>query len=90
MAVRNLPITKTREQLSMLHAELSRDPELTIAVTNRGQPVLALLNWDLYESIVETLEILSDEDLMANLRRSIREIKEGKLIAFEEAAIEED
>ncbi len=86
MAVKNMPITKTREQLTSLHLELSRDPELTIAVTNRGRPVLALLNWDLYESIVETLEILGDEDLMGKLKRSIREVAAGKLVPFDEVA----
>jgi antitoxin YefM len=40
--------------------------------------VLAILPWELYESIVETLEILGDEEQMAELRQSIQEAAEGK------------
>jgi len=33
----------------------------------------------------ETLEILSDQNLMADLRQSIKEMEEGKTIPWEEA-----
>jgi hypothetical protein len=39
--------------------------------------------WDRYESLVETLEIMGDENLMAALRKGIREIDEGKTIPWE-------
>lgn len=39
--------------------------------------------WDRYESLVETLEIMGDEDLMAALRKGIREVDEGKTIPWE-------
>ena len=32
----------------------------------------------MYEAIAETFEILEDEELMGQLRRSIREAKEGR------------
>lgn len=38
----------------------------------------------LYESIIETLEIMGDEDLMASLRQSIQEREEGKTIPWEQ------
>jgi hypothetical protein len=41
------------------------------------------MSWDVYESLVETLEIMGDKDLMADLRRSIREVREGKTIPWE-------
>ncbi len=49
-----------------------------IKVTRHNKPVLAILPWELYESIVETLEILGDEELMADLRQSIQDAAEGK------------
>lgn len=36
----------------------------------------------IYESTIETLEIMGDEDLMASLRQSIQEMKEGKTIPW--------
>jgi hypothetical protein len=38
--------------------------------------------WELYQSIAETLEIMGDEDLMAALRKSIKEAEEGKIIPW--------
>ena len=45
---------------------------------------MAIMAWELFETIQETLEILSDEELMAALRRSIRQADEGKTIPFDE------
>ena len=56
-----------------------------MAVTRRGKPVLAVMPWELYEAIVETLEVMGDEDLMAALRQSIKEANEGKVIPWEQA-----
>ncbi len=38
-----------------------------------------------YESLVETLEILGDEELMVALRQSIQEAESGKGIPWEQA-----
>ena len=54
-------------------------------MTRRGEPVLAILPWELYESIVETLEILSDEEMMAALRQSIKEASEGQTVSWDRA-----
>ena len=40
--------------------------------------------WDLYESIVETLEILGDQDLMSALRQGIKDIEEGTTYSMDE------
>jgi len=41
------------------------------------------LKWDTYESIRETLEILSDEDLSKNLAIGIQQIHQNKLVDFD-------
>ena len=78
---RTLPIIEARNRLTKLPEELERKPETgAIAITRRGKPVLAVMSWDLYESITEIMEILADENLMRAIRRGLREIEEGKLI----------
>jgi antitoxin YefM len=77
-----LPIIKARDKLTSFPEELKREPG-AITVTRHGKPVLAILPWNLYESIVETLEILSDPDLMAQLRQGIKEADEGRTIPWE-------
>ncbi len=42
------------------------------------------MTWEDYEAILETMEVLSDEDAMDQLRHSIREVKEGKPVPWEE------
>jgi PHD/YefM family antitoxin component YafN of YafNO toxin-antitoxin module len=54
-----------------------------VTVTRRGEPVLAILPWELYETLEETLEILGDEDLMTELRRSLREAEAGETVPWE-------
>jgi len=83
---KELSITEARHKLTGLPKEFSREAEPdAVAVTRRGKPVLAILPWDLYESLVESLEIMGDEGLMAALHQSIKEIREGKTYSMEEA-----
>lgn len=82
--MKELPMTEAREELTALPDKLSHSHE-TVTVTRRGKPVLAILPWEEYEALTETLEIMTDERLMADLRRSIREAKAGKLIPWERA-----
>ncbi len=75
-----MTLTAARTQFTSLPRRLSgRD---TLAVTRRGRPVLAVLPWELYESIVETLEILGDRDLMRALRKGIAEADAGRLVPW--------
>ena len=79
-----LPITRAREALTGLPEKLQKKPA-TVAVTRRGEPVLAILSWELYESLQETLEILADEDMMNALRQGLKEIEAGEGIPWDEA-----
>lgn len=79
-----IPIINARDRLSSLPEELEQDPQ-AVTVTRHGEPVLAILPWNLYESIVETLEILGDQDLTAALRQAIKEADQGQIISWEQA-----
>ena len=79
--VSTMTITETRKRITSL--ENTMDYDETISITNHGKEVFALLRWDTYECIQETLEILSDETLSKNLALGIQQIKENKLIDFD-------
>ena len=81
--MKDIPITEARHELTSLPERLAAKPG-AVAVTRRGKPVLAIMPWELYESIVETLEIMGDKDLMAAVRQGIKEIEEGKTIPWEQ------
>lgn len=80
--IKDIPITEARHELTSLPERLAKDPG-AVPVTRRGKPVLAIMPWDFYESIIETLEIMGDKKLMAALRQGIKEMQEGKGIPWE-------
>lgn len=82
--VKDMPITAARQELTELPDRLAREPG-AIAVTRRGAPVLAIMPWELYESLAETLDILGDQQLMTVLRQGIKEVEAGKGIPWEQA-----
>ena len=78
-----LPITEARARLTQIANDLvdSRD---TVTVTNRGKPMMILIGYEMYESIMESLEIMSDPELMAQLRQSLQEARRGDVIGIDE------
>lgn len=80
--VKQMSISETRRKITSLENELSYDD--TISVTNHGKEVFALLRWDTYESIVETLEIISDEEAFTELKVGIAQIAKNQLVEFDE------
>ncbi len=78
-----IPIEEVRDQFASLPERFSRDPDLTVQVTRDGMPVMAVFSWEMYESIIETMEIMADPDLMAALRQSANDIAQGKMKDWE-------
>jgi PHD/YefM family antitoxin component YafN of YafNO toxin-antitoxin module len=52
-------------------------------VTRNRRPVLAIMPWELYESIMETFEIMADQELMASLKLAAQEVAEGRTVPWE-------
>ena len=79
-----LSIAEARRALSRLPDYFTQTPDVgALAITRRGQPVLAVLSWAQYEALVETLDILGDEEQTAQLRRAVAEIEAGAAQAWE-------
>lgn len=79
----SMPISKARDALTLLPDRLSKESG-ALTITRRGQPVLAILPWELYDALLETLEVMSDQDLMRDLRASMRELESGETIPWEQ------
>jgi prevent-host-death family protein len=78
-------MSEARDRLTRLPEEFAANPESdAIAITRRGKPVLAVLPWELYETIQETLEIMGDPELMAVLRRGIEQASAGQTIPWDQ------
>ena len=80
-----LTISEARKALLDLPEKLARTPERAVTITRRGRPVLAVLPWEFNESIVETLEILGDPQMVTALRESLEDLKRGRVVSHAEA-----
>jgi antitoxin YefM len=85
--MKTLSIMEARKTLtslpdSLLHSSGEAD---VLEVTRRGKPVLAVMPWELYEAVSETIELLSDQELMLQLRQSLNELESGESIPWEQA-----
>lgn len=72
-----LPFSEVKSHLSEIadRVEQQRD---RIMVTRNGRPSFMLVNCDYLESMEETLEIMSDPELAASLRRSRAQAEAGQ------------
>ncbi len=48
-------------------------------ITKRGKPVALMMSVDDYESLLETLDVLSDTHLMARIKKAESEVKKGRV-----------
>ena len=72
-----VPISKAKNDLLELIREIE-DIDESVAVTKNGIPAAVILSMEKYEGLLETLDILSDEETMKSLRTSIRQARKGK------------
>ncbi len=81
---KTLPISEVKTRLPELVAGVAeRDEE--IVVTKNGRPAAMLVSYEEYQRQKETLDILSDPDLMAQIRQSRRFYARGaKGLSFED------
>jgi len=78
-----VPITKAKNELLELIRQVEKE-DSTIAVTKNGVPAAVILSMAKFEGLIETLDILSDEDTMKSLRKSIRQGRAGKWLSYDE------
>lgn len=59
-------------------------------ISLKGKPVAVIIPLEELESLEETIDIMSDEDLMKSIRQSEKEYKAGKFYTLEEVMKELD
>ena len=70
-----IPVTKAKLLDMMRNID---DTDDTIAITKNGTPKAVVMSMEQYEAMRETMTILADEDMMKQIRASIKEMQEGK------------
>lgn len=87
--MRTIPIAQARNMLANLPEQLAGDTDdCATVITRRGKPVLAVMSYEFFDSLIETLDIMSDHELMDSLKKGINDIKEGKTTPWEKVKAE--
>jgi prevent-host-death family protein len=73
-----IPASKAKTYFSQLLRRI-REQHETFAITQRGKIEGVLLGIEEYESLIETLEILSDRELMRSIERGLKDKKTERL-----------
>ncbi len=81
--MQKIPITEARKKFMKLTDQTAKDQ--IFAVTRRNKEVLAVMSWELYEGLLETLEVLSDPELIKQLKVAIEDVKAGRTNSLSDA-----
>lgn len=78
-----LPISKIREDLPNIVNRTNRLLE-KYTITVNGEPKAVVMSHEEYESLQETLDILSDPKALKEIKKAEKEIEDGKGQSWEE------
>jgi len=81
-----IALMKAREKLTGLSRELQKNPKSVVRITNRGKPAMTLMSAELYDTLVETLDVLADRTTLDALKESLRDIESGRVHTLDEVA----
>jgi prevent-host-death family protein len=82
-----LPLADVRAQLSKLVEEASSTHQ-KIEITKNGHRAAVLLGADDYDSMLETIAVLSDSALLSDHEHGLKEIEAGNALTMDELARE--
>lgn len=74
-----IPLAEARANLSRLIDEAVRTPE-RIEITRDGTRAAVVMSADDYDSLMETLDILTDADVVGELRVALDELAAGDVL----------
>ncbi|MGH7230087.1 MAG: type II toxin-antitoxin system Phd/YefM family antitoxin [Nitrospiraceae bacterium] len=74
---KTLPISEVKARLPQLVTGV-QEREEEVVVTRNGKPAAVLINYAEYERLKETVDVLSDPDMMRQIRRSQNFYAKGK------------
>lgn len=70
-----MALMTARAKLTELNRELKRSPRTVVRITHRGKSSMTLMSSELYDTLVETLEVMSDRNAVEGLRKSLADIE---------------
>ncbi|MFH0763852.1 MAG: type II toxin-antitoxin system Phd/YefM family antitoxin [Candidatus Omnitrophota bacterium] len=84
MSTVTISLTELRPKLPEILDELKKSFDRCV-ITRRGRPEAVVLSEEDYESLLETLDILSDKKLLREIKKAQDELRTGKGISWNKA-----
>lgn len=78
-----LPVTTVKRDLMKLLKKLQEEGS-PLVITKDGKAAGVLISGDDYEGLVETLEILSDKQLIKQLKKADEDFRKGRSYSHEQ------
>ena len=79
---KNVTLKNLRPRLPKIIDEIDLKMDRFV-VTRRGKPVALMMAIDDYESLLETIDILSDTKLMKRIKKAEADLKNGRVTALD-------
>jgi len=79
-----LNIQEAQKEFVSLPEKLTQEP---IIITQDGLPVMTAMSYEQFESLIETLEIVTDDLFSEKLKASIAQAEAKNTVSWEEAKI---
>lgn len=76
--------TEARNQFFDLLDKVSSDPSFQPVICHRGKPVAVLANIEEWESLLETVSIAANPQLVKSLKTAKQDIKKGDVLTYDE------
>ena len=83
MYMETKPLAEVRQDLSKI-VEAAVSSHERFDITRNGKRAAVLLGADDYDSLIETLDILADADLVRDLQRGLQQAEAGQVSAHDE------
>jgi len=83
MGTQIITASKLRTQILKLIKELGKAPDQYI-ITHNGEPAATLISYDEYRSLLATLDVMTDPELVNSIRESRNDKKHGRVHSFDE------
>lgn len=79
-----LPISEARKKIFKI-AEKVQIPGARFVFTEKGTPKAVMISASEYDSLVETMEILSDPKALSRIKKAESEFAKGEYVSWEKA-----
>ncbi len=82
---KQLTIAQAQQQLLSLSKDLTDEP---IIITQDGVPVIAALSYQHLSELMETLDILADQEFVVKLRQSLVQAEQNSAVAWDDVKMQ--